>query len=494
MELSVVTTLRASGRRVFVLPAQNEKVADWPDMCLAASSEEEAWYDALSRADGVVPGEISDMSDSSRKTSHRVIIIGGGFGGLNAARHLKRAPVSIQLIDKRNFHLFQPLLYQVAGGALSPANIASPLRNVFSRQQNCQVLLGNVSHINPVHREVHTDEGVFPYDTLIVACGSTHSYFGNDHWEEFAPGLKTIEDATKIRARILTAFEEAENEPDMDVRKRLLTFVIVGGGPTGVELAGALADISRLSLKNDFRTINPADSRIMLIEGADRVLTPFPPRLSQHAAEFLRQRGVQVLIHTRVTDIQADRVFIQTGDQKEVIFTRTVLWAAGVQAAPLGKQLADATQTPLDRAGRLMVEPDLSLPGHPEIFVIGDLANYSHQGDRPLPGVAPVAIQQGNYVARLITARLQGDQLPQFEYRDKGNLATIGKWSAVADFGWLKISGLFAWFLWLFVHLLYITGFRNRLLVLIQWAWNFLTDDRSARLITGSSQTPKAPS
>lgn len=433
--------------------------------------------------------EINVMTHIRQKKLHQVVIIGGGFGGLNAVRCLKRTPVSIRLVDKRNFHLFQPLLYQVAGGALSPANIASPLRNVFSRQKNCQVLLGEVTRIDPVNRQVHTDAAVLPYDTLIVACGSTHSYFGNDHWEKFAPGLKTIEDATRIRARILTAFEEAENEPDSDTRKRLLTFVIVGGGPTGVELAGALADISHLSLKNDFRTINPADSRIMLIEGADRVLTPFPPQLSQHAAKFLHQRGVQVLTQARVTDIQADRVIVQVGDREEIIFTQTVLWAAGVQAAPLGKQLADATQSSLDRAGRLVVEPDLSLPGHPEIFVIGDLANYSHQGERPLPGVAPVAIQQGRYVARLISARLRGSPLPAFQYHDKGNLATIGKWSAVADFGWLKISGLIAWVFWLFVHLLYITGFRNRLLVLIQWAWSFLTDDRSARLITGNTES-----
>jgi len=423
------------------------------------------------------------------QAQHQVVVIGGGFGGLTAVRRLKTAPVQIKLIDKRNFHLFQPLLYQVAGGALSPANIASPLRNLFARQANCQVLLGNVSRIDPAARSVTTNEGIVRYDTLVVAAGATHSYFGQDQWEKYAPGLKTIEDATNIRAKILTAFEEAENELDPAVRKRLLTFVIVGGGPTGVELAGTLADISRLSLKHDFRSINPADSRIILVEGAERVLTPFPPRLSQHATEFLQQRGVQVMLKTRVNEIQADHVLVKTQDQEQVIETRNVLWAAGVQAAPIGKQLAEAAGASLDRSGRIVVEPDLSLPGYPEVFVIGDLANYPHQGETPLPGVAPVAIQQGQFVARLIIARLQGAPLPQFKYLDKGNLATIGKWSAVADFGWLKISGLSAWVLWLFVHLMYIIGFRNRLLVLIQWAWNFLTNDRSARLITGEQNT-----
>ncbi|WP_437224904.1 NAD(P)/FAD-dependent oxidoreductase [Planctomicrobium sp. SH661] len=423
------------------------------------------------------------------RTSHQVVVIGGGFGGLNTVRGLKHAPVQVKLIDKRNFHLFQPLLYQVAGGALSPANIASPLRHVFSRQKNCQVLLGEVHRIDPEARIVFTDDAQVRYDTLVVAAGSTHSYFGRNDWEPLAPGLKTVEDATQIRTRILTAFEEAENEPDPEVRRRLLTFVIVGGGATGVELAGALADISRLSLKDDFRQINPADSQIILVEGADRILTPFPPELSNHAKEFLERRGVQVRAHAKVIDIQPDHVLVKVGDKDEIITTKTVLWAAGVQAAPLGRQIAEATGAKLDRSGRVQVEPDLSLPGHPEIFVIGDLATYHHQGERPLPGVAPVAIQQGQYVARLIAARLRGGPLPVFRYHDKGNLATIGKWSAVADFGWFKLSGFFAWVLWLLVHLMYITGFRNRLLVLIQWAWNFLTNDRSARLITGESTT-----
>jgi len=417
---------------------------------------------------------------------HRVVIVGGGFGGINAAKALKRAPVQIKLIDKRNFHLFQPLLYQVAGGALSPANIASPLRHLFSKQKNCQVLLGEVSGIDVENRLVKTQHGSVPYDTLIVAAGATHSYFGNDHWAPLAPGLKTVEDATEIRARILTAFEDAENEPDPERRNSLLTFVIVGAGPTGVELAGALADISRLSIRDDFRHINPADARIILVEGADRVLTPFPPELSAHAKTFLENRGVEVRVGAKVTDVRPGEVHLQQNGRSEIIRATTVLWAAGVQASPIGKVIAEATGAQLDRSGRVVVEPDLSLPGHPEIFVIGDLANYPHQGERPLPGVAPVAIQQGAYVAKLIRARLQGKPIPKFRYVDKGNLATIGKWSAVADFGWMKLSGILAWFLWLFVHLLYITGFRNRILVLIQWAWNFLTNDRSARLITGN--------
>lgn len=416
---------------------------------------------------------------------HRVVIIGGGFGGMNAARALKRAPVEIKLIDKRNFHLFQPLLYQVAGGALSPANIASPLRHLFSRQKNCQVLLGDVSEIDVKNRCVITQHGRVPYDSLIIAAGATHSYFGNNHWAPLAPALKTVEDATEIRARILTAFEDAENELDLERRSSLLTFVIVGAGPTGVELAGALADISRLCIRDDFRHINPVDARIILVEGADRVLTPFPPDLSAKATKLLEDRGVEVRVGARVTDVLPGEVHLLQDGQSDIIRAKTVLWAAGVQAAPLGKSIADATGAPLDRTGRVIVEPDLSLPGHPEIFVIGDLANYPHQGERPLPGVAPVAMQQGAFVAKLIRARIQGKRIPKFRYIDKGNLATIGKWSAVADFGWLKFSGIIAWFLWLFVHLMYITGFRNRLLVLIQWAWTFLTDDRSARLITG---------
>lgn len=430
------------------------------------------------------------------KGLHKVVVIGGGFGGLSTVQSLRTVSASIKLIDKRNFHLFQPLLYQVAGGALSPANIASPLRHIFSHQKNCQVLLGSVERIDVIGQKVIIETGETSYDTLVVAAGATHSYFGHDEWEVHAPGLKTVEDATEIRGRILRAFERAENETDPAVRKRLLTFVIVGGGPTGVELAGALADISRLSLKNDFRHIDPSESRIILVEGADRVLTPFPPSLSQHASEFLQNRGVEVRPMAKVIDIQSDHVMVKTGEKEERLETNTVLWAAGVQAAALGRQLAEATGSQVDRAGRITVQPDLTLPGHPEIFVIGDLASYQHGSDHPLPGVAPVAIQEGRFVAKLIKSRVEGTTTPVFHYVDKGNLATIGKWSAVADFGWIRFSGVTAWFLWLFVHLMYISGFRNRLLVLIQWAWNFLTNDRSARLITGeqSELSPPVPS
>ncbi|WP_437186070.1 NAD(P)/FAD-dependent oxidoreductase [Planctomicrobium sp. SH668] len=419
---------------------------------------------------------------------HQVVIIGGGFGGLNAARSLKNAPVDIKLIDRRNFHLFQPLLYQVAGGALSPANIASPLRHIFARQKNCQTLLASVTGIAPDRNVIITDEGEIRYDTLIVAAGARHSYFGNDQWAEFAPGLKTVEDATSIRARILMAFEDAELEPDPAIRRKLLTFVIVGGGPTGVELAGALGEIAGRSLKHEFRNINPSEANILLLEGADRLLLPFPPELSERAKQSLERAGVQVRINTKVIDIQADHVKIQFDGKEEIIETSTILWAAGVQASSIGKKIAEEVGTPTDRAGRVMVEPNMSLPGHPEILVIGDTANFSHQGDRPLPGVAPVAIQQGQYVGKLIKARLKGKPEPEFKYWNKGNLATIGKWSAVADLGLFKVSGVIAWLLWLVVHLMYIAAFRNRVLVVIQWGWNFLTNDRSARLITGDDQ------
>ncbi|SFH93171.1 NAD(P)/FAD-dependent oxidoreductase [Planctomicrobium piriforme] len=421
---------------------------------------------------------------------HQVVVIGGGFGGLHAVQGLRRAPVEVKLIDKRNFHLFQPLLYQVASGALSPANIAAPLRQILSRQANCQVMMGEVVGIDAVHRRVDLTDGEVHYDTLVLAAGATHSYFGNDHWGHLAPGLKTVEDATEMRARILTAFEWAELETDSEIRRRLLTFVIVGAGPTGVELAGALAEISHRSLKDDFRTIDPAESQIMLVEAADRVLTPFPPALSAKAQASLERLGVTVRCKTSVADVAADHVVLKFDGQTEVVPTQTVLWAAGVRASPLAKIVAASTGAQMDRAGRVIVERDLSLPGFPEIFVIGDMANYGHHGERPLPGVAPVAIQEGQFVARLIDSRVREKPAPVFKYHDRGNLATIGRWSAVADFQWLQMSGFFAWVLWLVVHLLNIISFRNRVLVLIQWGWNFLSSDRSARLITGEYRPP----
>jgi NADH dehydrogenase len=424
---------------------------------------------------------------------HHVVILGGGFGGLNAAKALKGAPVKVTLLDRRNFHLFQPLLYQVATGGLSPANIASPLRAVLKRQHNAQVLLADVTTIDVAGHRVLFDGGEISYDTLIVATGAQHHYFGNDAWEALAPGLKTIEEATEIRRRILLAFEAAEREPDPDKRKAWLTFVVVGGGPTGVELAGALGELAHHTLRHNFRHIDPAAARIVLLEGLDRVLPPYPPRLSIKAAQALTRLGVTVRTGAVVTELQPDAVTFRTEDTTECLGARTVLWAAGVQASPLGRVLAAATGASLDRAGRVIVEPDLTLPGHPEIFVIGDLALFGHQGGKPLPGVAPVAIQEGSYAAALIRQRLRGKTLPPFRYRDYGTLATIGRAAAVADLHWVRFSGYAAWLTWLFVHLMYLVEFQNRLLVLVQWAWSYFTRNRSARLITGVAPVPRDP-
>jgi NADH dehydrogenase len=428
------------------------------------------------------------IGEMSPTQPHRVVIVGGGFGGLNAARRLKRAPVSVTLVDKRNFHLFQPLLYQVATGVLSPANIAAPLRWIVERQANCEVLLGEVESIDVAGRRVIVAGKPLSYDTLVVAAGAQYNYFGHPEWERFAPALKTIEDATEIRRRLLTAFEVAENEAELDRRRMLLTFVIVGGGPTGVEMAGAMAEIARHSLKHEFRRINPADAQIMLIEAEDRVLGTYPADLSAKAQRSLEGLGVIVRNRTRVTHIAADHVVLQWGGGSERLATQTVVWAAGVEAPPLAKQLAAATGAAVDRAGRIVVAPDLTIPGHPEIFVIGDMANYSHQTGQPLPGVAPVALQQGRYVSKLIAYRLRTRTLPLFHYRELGNMATIGRSAAVADFGKLRFSGFVAWVLWLFVHLMNLVSFRNRLLVLVQWGWNYVSYDRSARLITNSPE------
>ena len=416
--------------------------------------------------------------------NHHVVIVGGGFGGLQAARSLARAPVDVTLVDKRNFHLFQPLLYQVATGALSPANIASPLRAVLKRQKNARVLLGEVAGFDPAKRTVGLKDGEIPYDTLIVAAGAGHHYFGHDEWAKNAPGLKTVEDATGIRSRILGAFEAAELACDAGEVGRWLRFVVVGAGPTGVELAGALAEIARDTLRRDFRFIDPTDAEILLVEGGDRVLPVYPPDLSEKASASLARLGVTVRTRTIVTDIGPRSVTLRSGDGTETIPTRTVLWAAGVQASPLGRVLAEGTGAGLDRIGRVVVAPDLALPGHPEIFVVGDLARFDHQDGGPLPGVAPVAKQQGEYVARLISGRLRGRTLPPFRYRNYGNMATIGRAAAVADLGWVRFSGFPAWLAWLLVHLVNIIEFENRLLALVQWAWNYFTRNRAARLIT----------
>ncbi|HTM11090.1 MAG TPA: NAD(P)/FAD-dependent oxidoreductase [Verrucomicrobiae bacterium] len=421
---------------------------------------------------------------------HRVVIIGGGFGGLHAAQSLRDAPVQVTLVDRRNFHLFQPLLYQVATGWLSPANIASTLRSVLRRQKNTRVLLGDVIDIDVDRRQAILTDSVIPYDSLIVAAGSHHHYFGNDHWEALAPGLKTVEDATEIRRRIFLAFEAAEREPDEATRRAYLTFVIVGGGPTGVELAGALAEIARDTLKNDFRNIEPASACIMLLEAGERILPPYPVELSAKAEAFLRRAGVKIEVGATVTDIRRDGVAIRRGDAVQQIPCRTAIWAAGVKASFLGKILAQATDAKLDRGGRVIVEPDLSLANHPEIFVIGDLANYSHQTGKPLPGLAPVAMQQGEYVAKVLASRLQGKSLPAFRYHDRGSMAIIGRGTAVADLGKLKLAGFFAWLAWLFVHLIQIVEFENRVLVLVQWGWYYFSRNRAARLITGEHRMP----
>jgi len=416
---------------------------------------------------------------------HRVVIIGGGFGGLHAALALKRAPVQVTLIDRRNFHLFQPLLYQVATGGLSPANIAAPLRAVLRKQRNCDVVLDEVVGFDAANRRVKLRNGELDYDTLIVAAGSRSSYFGRDDWERLAPGLKSVEDATGIRRRILLAFETADRERDPARRREWLTFVLIGGGPTGVELAGALAEISRHSLKHDFRHIDPGEANIVIVEAEPRILGTFPEELSAKATNALRKIGVTVRTQTRVTDIGADRVVLDTPDGTETLPARTVLWAAGVRASELSPLLAKASGCETDRGGRIIVEPDLSVPGHPEVFVIGDMACYKHGGDRPLPGVAPVAIQEGKYVATLIRRRLAGKAAKPFRYRDYGNLATIGRSAAVAQFGRLQVSGFIAWVLWLFIHLMKLVQFQNRVLVFVQWAWSYFTFNRAARLITG---------
>jgi NADH dehydrogenase len=421
---------------------------------------------------------------------HHVVILGGGFGGLHAARDLRRAPVRVTLIDRRNFHLFQPLLYQVAMGELSPSNIAAPLRDVLRKQKNVQVLLAEATGIDAANRRVILSDGAIGYDTLLVATGATHHYFGHPEWEDVAPGLKTIEDATEIRRRVFLAFEAAERETDPGRMRAWLTFVIVGGGPTGVELAGALAEIAQETLSSDFRNINPREARVLLAEGLERILGTYPEKLAAKATARLVKLGVSVRTNALVTDVQAETVTIRRGEQTEQITARTVLWAAGVAASPLGKALAQATGAPLDKAGRVIVQPDCSVPGYPNIFVIGDLSSFIHQTGKPLPGVAQTAMQQGLYVARLIEQRLKGRGMPPFHYKDLGSMATIGRNAAVADLGWIRLSGFLAWLVWLFIHLISLIQFQSRVLVLFQWGWKYVTRNRSSRLITGPNPLP----
>ena len=416
--------------------------------------------------------------------NHRVVIVGGGFGGLNAAQSLRSGAVDVTLVDRRNFHLFQPLLYQVATGGLSPSNIAVPLRSIVRRQKNCCVLMADVTGFDLANRIVQLSDGNLPYDSLIVAAGAQTGYFGHGDWANRAPGLKSIEDALEIRRRILCAFELAEQELDPVRRTALLTFVVVGGGPTGVELAGTLAEITRHTLRAEFRRCQPADARIVLVDAAPRLLAAFPEDLSAEAQRRLQAMQVEVRLNTVVNRLEETTVALKAGEQTDVISADTILWAAGVEASPLGHQLVTVAGLTAAKGGRVPVGPKLHLEGHPEVFVIGDLAHAVDGQGKPFPGVAPVAIQQGKYVASLIVARLKGRDLGRFEYFDYGNMATIGRSAAVAQLGRWKFRGRIAWILWLFIHLMQIVRFENRILVLVQWAWNYLTFNRSARLIT----------
>ena len=429
-----------------------------------------------------------------------MVIVGGGFAGLYAARKLgKERAVEVTLVDRRNYHLFQPLLYQVATGALSPGDIAQPLRAILRRNGNTRVILGEAVELDPVARRITlSDEGTVDYDTLLVATGARHAYFGHDEWAVLAPGLKTIEDATDMRRRILLAYEAAEREADPVRRAEWMTFTVVGGGPTGVELAGALGEISRDTLRRDFRSILPSDARVLLVEALDRVLPTYPAGLSQSARRQLEHLGVTVRTGTKVTAIDEGGITVAVqsdgAERTERIPTRTVLWAAGVQASSFGRKVADALGVQVDRAGRLPVGADLTLPGHPEVMVLGDLAIAMRQSGKPVPGVAPAAIQEGTYAAKSILARLHGDTPEPFRYRDRGDVAVIGRLSGVADIRWLgrfgHMSGFLAWGMWLGVHILYLIGFANRIVVLIRWAWSFLTHGRGTRLITGEPHLP----
>jgi NADH:ubiquinone reductase (H+-translocating) len=428
---------------------------------------------------------------------HRVVVIGGGFGGLQAAQKLSRAPVEVTLVDRRNFHLFQPLTYQVATGALSPGEIAYPLRAMFKRHRNVRVLMAEVADFDLDAREVHLHSvaGVpapakISYDTLIASGGSRYSYFGHDDWSEYAAEVKSLESALTVRGRILSAFEAAEMEPDPAKQRPWLTFVVVGAGPTGVEMAGQIAELARDTLRRDFRNADPRSGRILLVEVADRVLTSFPPSLSKRAMRSLERLGVTPYVGHTVVDVDADGVTIADGSgATERVPSRTVVWAAGVTASGLATRLGELTGAERDRAGRVAVERDLTLPGHPEVFALGDMVRVRGADGEPVvfPGVAPVAMQQGRYAAKVVRARLRGRDPGPFKYRDKGNLATIGRASAVADIKGLRLSGFIAWITWLVVHLWYLVGFQNRIVVFIRWLFSFATHGRSARLITGEA-------
>ena len=428
------------------------------------------------------------MSPSPAEASGppRVVVVGAGFGGLAAARALARANARVLVVDRRNHHLFQPLLYQVATAALSPGDIAYPIRSILRRQGNADVLLADVTGIDVARRELKTSAGPVAYDRLVLAAGATHAYFGHDAWEARAPGLKSVEDALEIRRRILSAFESADREPDPDRRRALVTFAVVGGGPTGVELAGALAEISRQVLVHDFRHVDPREARIVLVEAGPRLLPAYAPASSRRAEEALRERGVAVRTGAAVTDVDAGGIRI--GDER--IPAANILWAAGVAPTPLIRDLP----VPRDRAGRALVGPDFTVPGYPEIFVVGDAASYAGRDGRPLPGLSPVAIQEGRWVGRAIAAQLAGGTVRPFRYLDKGILAVIGRSDAIGEIAGVRLWGLAGWLVWCFVHIFFLIGFRNRFVVMFEWAWAYLTFRRGARLITetAASAAPRA--
>jgi NADH:ubiquinone reductase (H+-translocating) len=421
----------------------------------------------------------------------KVVIIGGGFGGLSAAQHLHSNLVDVTLIDRRNYHLFQPLLYQVATGSLSAGEVASPLRGVLSRQKNTRVWLGTVVDIDPDSKRVFLADGaIVPYDSLIVAAGSQTSYFGHNEWQEWAPGMKSVEEATAIRHKILYAFEVAERLSDPMQRRSWLTFVVVGAGPTGVELSGAIAEIARQTLKNDFRSIHPEEAQIILLDGAPRILMPFPEDLAEKANRTLAKLGVEVRCGAMVKNVDKEGLTIDSGGRTDSIAAKTVIWAGGITASPLGKIVASHTKAEADRGGRVKVKPDLTIPNYPDIYVVGDLASATDEKGKPLPGVAQVAMQGGVYAAKSILRKVKRHgELPPFRYFDKGSLAVIGRWAAVADVFGVHISGFLAWLVWAFIHVTYLVSFQSRILVFIQWAIQDLTFSRGARLITGVAPT-----
>lgn len=428
--------------------------------------------------------------ETENENLHHVVVLGGGFGGLYAAKMLSKGKVKVTVVDKRNFHLFQPLLYQVAAGWLSPGEIASPLRVVLNSYKNTYVVKAEVTNIVPDEKKVIFRDGEMAYDTLIIATGSNHHYFGHDDWAKTAPGLKTVEDALAMRRKILLSFEAAERETNPEKQQEWMTFLIIGAGPTGVELAGTIGELSRNTLKGDFRNIHTEKARIILVEGQDQILPTYPKDLAQKAEGYLRKLGVTIKVNTMVTEINGNNAIISRNGSSEVIQSKTILWTAGVKASVLGKALAANSGAKLDNTGRIIVDNYLNIPGNKDIFVIGDLAHLAYDGKEPLPGVAPVAMQEGKYVAKLILNSLAGKETKPFKYKEKGNMAIIGTTSAVADLGSLKFSGFIAWLIWAFVHIRYLIEFDSKVVVLFRWAWNYFTRQRGVRLITGEDPFP----